>query len=233
LRTVTIQEDPAAERATRAELLDALERSHARIDRLRVALMAVLPRAAILAMLVPLAFDPPATPGAAAGMLGAILFAYGALERLGVALAELVPGSASARAASELLATPASEPAGAAVVPVARPAHVLHQTLAVNALLARPEWPPNDATVERLERRLAAVGLNALVERMPMGLGQPLGQTGWRLSQGERARLLLIRGLMAEPDRLTVEDPLGALDPETAERVLDALDGDSVTVTVR
>jgi ATP-binding cassette subfamily B protein len=233
LRTVTIQEDPAAERATRARLLDALEHSHARIDRLRVALVAVLPRAAILAMLVPLALDPPATPAAAAGMLGAILFSYGALERLGVALAELVPGSASARAAAGLLATPAPEPPGAAVVPVARPTHVLHQTLAVNALLGHSEWPPTDDAVERLERRLAALGLDALVERMPMGLGQPLGQTGWRLSQGERARLLLIRGLMAEPDHLTAEDPLGALDPQTAERVLDALDADSVTVRIR
>ncbi len=233
LRTVTIQEDPATERATRARLLDALEHSHARIDRMRVVLVAVLPRAAILAMLVPLALDPPAAPAAAAGMLGAILFSYGALERIGAALAELVPGGASAHAAVGLLATPAPEPVGAAVVPVARPTHVLHQTLAVNALLARPEWPPADGTLERLERRLAAVGLDALVERMPMGLGQPLGQTGWRLSQGERARLLLIRGLMAEPDRLIAEDPLGALDPHTAQRVLDALDADPVTVTIR
>jgi ABC-type multidrug transport system fused ATPase/permease subunit len=233
LRTVTIQEDTAAERALRARLLDALERAHARVDRLRVALAAVLPRAAVLAMLTPLALDPPAEPTAAAGALGAILLAYGALERLGVALAELTPAIASARAAGALLAPPpAPEPTGSHHVPVPRPEHVLHQTLAVNALLGRPEWPPADATIEALVRRLEAVDLDALVERMPMGLGQPLGQTGWRLSQGERARLVLVRGVMTEPQRVIAADPLGALDPATAERVLDALDGETVPVTI-
>jgi len=33
------------------------------------------------------------------------------------------------------------------------------------------------------------LGLGPLIERMPAGLGQVVGQTGWRLSQGERARL--------------------------------------------
>jgi ATP-binding cassette subfamily B protein len=234
LRTVTIQEDPAAEREQRTRLLDALERAHARVDRLRVALAAVLPRTAVLAMLVPLVLDPPAEATTAAGTLGAILLAYGALERLGVALAELTPAIASARAAGALLDQPPPADAAPAMhVPVPRPEHVLHQTLAVNALLARPEWPPAPETVEAMERRLAAVDLAPLVERMPMGFGQPLGQTGWRLSQGERARLVLVRGLMAEPQTLVAEDPLGALDPGTAERVLDALDAETVPVTVR
>ena len=51
--------------------------------------------------------------------------------------------------------------------------------------------------------------------------------------QGERARLLLIRALMAEPERVIAEDPLGALDPATAERVLDALDAEPVHVVIR
>jgi ATP-binding cassette subfamily B protein len=55
---------------------------------------------------------------------------------------------------------------------------------------------------------------------MPAGLGQTVGETGWRLSQGERARLCLARALLADHDVLILDEPLGALDPQTARTVL-------------
>ena len=57
-------------------------------------------------------------------------------------------------------------------------------------------------------------------QRMPAGLGQTVGETGWRLSQGERARLCLARALLADHDVLILDEPLGALDPQTARTVL-------------
>lgn len=226
LRTVTMQEDPRIERTVRARLVADLEHAHARVDALRVVL-AGLPRLTVLVVIGTLALDPPAAPTAAAGALGATLLAYGALERLAGALADLAPALASARSAWPLLARPPAlqpeDPTRALRLPAARPSHVLHQPLAANALLATGTWPPTDDTLEALRLRLDAVALGAVVGRMPLGLGQPLGETGWRLSQGERARIVLVRGLMAEPAVLLVGNPLGALDPVTAERVLDAL----------
>ena len=61
---------------------------------------------------------------------------------------------------------------------------------------------------------------------MPLGIGQPLGETGWRLSQGEQARLVVTRALLGRGDALEFESVLSALDPTTAHLVLDALDAD-------
>ena len=231
LRTVTVQEDPEAERAQRETLLDSLQRSHARVDRRRVALAAVLPRAGALTLLATVALAPPPGMAARAGVLGAALVLLGALERAGQALADLAPGLAAADGARDLLASDqratTGHPGRAARVPAARPGHVLHQPLAANGLLATGSWPPTDEHFHALHARLAEVGLGDVLGRMPMGLGQPLGETGWRLSQGERARLIVVRALLSPAQALELEDPVGALDPTTAHLVLDTLDRDA------
>lgn len=233
LRTVTLQEDPAAERSERLRILDAVERAHARVDRGRVALMAVLPRAGGLLMLGAVALDPPAQPTTAAGVLGAILLGLGALELLGSGLAQLAPGAAAIRAARSLLVAPATGRSTSRLrSPEARAEHVLHQPLAANALLGGRCWPPSPKQIDELTARLRSVGLSALVERMPLGLGQPLGETGWRLSAGERARLMLVRALMTDADEIILENPLAALDPESATVALDAMDADNRAITI-
>ena len=227
LRTVTIQENPEREREHSARLLDDVEQAHAAVDRRRVLLAAALPRAALLALLGSLALRPPDGVGATAGVLGAMLIAFGALERIGHGLADLAPGLAAADGARALL-TGASVDDAAAVtrVPAPEPGHVLHQPLAANALLGSGTWPPSDAQLGALSRTLRAVGLDDVVERMPLGIGQPLGETGWRLSQGEQARLVVTRALLGRGDALEFESVLSALDPTTAHLVLDALDAD-------
>jgi ATP-binding cassette subfamily B protein len=233
LRTVTLQEDPAAERAERSRLLDTVEHAHARVDRGRVAVAAVLPRAGALLMISAVALHAPARPAGAAGVLGAILLGLGALEMLGSAIADLAPAAAAARAARPLLITPPPVPASRRLrVPAAHIDHLLHQPLAANALLGGNSWPPRERRFDELLARLESVGLGALVARMPLGLGQPLGETGWRLSDGERARLVLVRALMTEADEIVVENALAALDPESATVVLDALDSEQRTVTI-
>jgi len=84
-----------------------------------------------------------------------------------------------------------------------------------------------------LETQLRALGLDKLVETMPLGLSQPVGQTGWRLSQGEQARLILIRALQSPAQAIHMPDVLSALDPATAQLVLDVLEREGRAIHLR
>ena len=100
--------------------------------------------------------------------------------------------------------------------------HVLLAPLAFNLLLGR-RWPPTDDDLRDAAEVCDELGLAPLLARMPSGIGQHVGETGWRLSQGERARVQLARALLADPDVLLLDEPLGALDPATARLVLDVV----------
>jgi ATP-binding cassette subfamily B protein len=65
--------------------------------------------------------------------------------------------------------------------------HVFSGTIAFNLLLGR-RWPPYPEDVAQAEALWRALGLGALLDRMPAGLLQMVGETGWQLSQGERSR---------------------------------------------
>ena len=47
---------------------------------------------------------------------------------------------------------------------------------------------------------LRELGLGPLLERMPAGLQQMVGETGWQLSHGERSRLFIARALLQDAD---------------------------------
>jgi ATP-binding cassette subfamily B protein len=97
--------------------------------------------------------------------------------------------------------------------------HVLLAPVAFNLLMGRG-WPAGEADLEEAAEVCAELGLGPVLQRMPAGLGQTIGETGWRLSQGERARVCLARALLADHDVLILDEPLGALDPQTARTVL-------------
>jgi ATP-binding cassette subfamily B protein len=109
---------------------------------------------------------------------------------------------------------------------------LFHQSLVANALLATDRWPPREEDWEALAALLEPLALAGVVARMPNGVAQPLGETGWRLSEGERARFSLLRALLAEPTDLLADDTLAALDAHTAHRVLDHLEGLEASVTL-
>jgi ATP-binding cassette subfamily B protein len=50
---------------------------------------------------------------------------------------------------------------------------------------------------------------------MPAGLDQIVGESGWRLSEGERTRIFLGRALLSRGDLLVLDESLSALDPES------------------
>ena len=98
--------------------------------------------------------------------------------------------------------------------------HILLAPVAFNLLMGR-RWPASHDDLQDAETVCSELGLGPLLRRMPAGLGQTIGETGWRLSQGERARLCVARALLADHDVLILDEPLGALDPQTARQVLD------------
>jgi ABC-type multidrug transport system fused ATPase/permease subunit len=234
IRTITIQEDPDAELAARTQMLTGVRAAHRAVDHVRVLMATVLPRATVLAMLAILVIDPPATRGALAGALGATLLAFSALDQLEVALADLGPGIASARSASSLLGVLPPLPArDALVVPAPEPGHVIHQPLMANAALGLGHWPPTREELRHIEQHLDALGLGPLLARMPLGLGQPIGETGWRLSHGERVRLIVVRALMTNASTIFLPELMPALDPENATKLLDHLDTQAASVHLR
>jgi ATP-binding cassette subfamily B protein len=94
--------------------------------------------------------------------------------------------------------------------------HLLCGTLAFNLLLGR-RWPPQAQDVEEARLVCRELGLGDLLRRMPLGLDQPVGETGWQLSHGEKSRVFLARALLAKADLLIVDESLGALDPATTD----------------
>jgi ATP-binding cassette, subfamily B, bacterial len=96
--------------------------------------------------------------------------------------------------------------------------HVLMGTFAFNLLMGRG-WPPRPADLEEAEGVCRALALGPLLDRMPSGIHQVLGETGWQLSHGERSRLYLARALLQGADLIILDESFAALDPATLREV--------------
>ncbi|HJU10496.1 MAG TPA: ATP-binding cassette domain-containing protein, partial [Candidatus Binataceae bacterium] len=97
--------------------------------------------------------------------------------------------------------------------------HILTGTVAFNLLMAR-NWPPKPEDLAQAETICRELGLNQLIERMPAGLFQMIGESGWQLSHGERSRLFMARALLQRSDLVIFDESLGTLDPESLFNVL-------------
>ena len=92
--------------------------------------------------------------------------------------------------------------------------HILSGSVAFNLLMGR-QWPAPDALLKEAEELCGELGLGPLLERMPGGLGQYVGETGWQLSHGERSRIFLARALLQGAHLTVLDESFAALDPET------------------
>jgi ATP-binding cassette subfamily B protein len=97
--------------------------------------------------------------------------------------------------------------------------HVVTETLAFNLLMGR-RWPPYPEDLEEAEALCRELGLGELLRRMPSGLLQRVGETGWQLSHGERSRLFMARALLKGADLVVLDESFAALDPDTLRQAL-------------
>ena len=97
--------------------------------------------------------------------------------------------------------------------------HVLSGTLEFNLLMGR-EWPASPEDLREAEALCAELGLDSLIARMPSGLMQRVGETGWQLSHGEKSRIFLARALLQKAQLTIMDESFAALDPETLDKCL-------------
>jgi ATP-binding cassette subfamily B protein len=118
-----------------------------------------------------------------------------------------------------------------ASVPQAHENHILSAPLLFNIAMAR-RWPPSNEDVAEFEQICAELGLSGLLARMPAGIQQMVGDSGWQLSQGERARVCIARALAQQADVRVLDESFATLDPETLDLVLECILRRSETLLV-
>ncbi|MEO7274763.1 MAG: ABC transporter ATP-binding protein, partial [Vicinamibacterales bacterium] len=100
--------------------------------------------------------------------------------------------------------------------------HVLSETFAFNLLMGR-QWPPSDADLDEAEQVACELGLRDLLDRMPAGLQQQVGEGGWQLSHGERSRLFIARTLLQGGEVMILDESFAALDPLNLGQTLECV----------
>jgi ATP-binding cassette subfamily B protein len=100
--------------------------------------------------------------------------------------------------------------------------HVLAETFAFNLFLGHPAI----LTLSDFEEARAIcdeLGLRDLLDRMPAGMLQMVGETGWQLSHGERSRLYIARALLQDAELVVLDESFAALDPQNLKRAVECV----------
>ncbi len=90
-------------------------------------------------------------------------------------------------------------------------------------LLVGRAWPPSDGDLREAAAICRELELGPLLKRMPAGLHQMVGETGWQLSHGERSRLYIARALLQGADLVVLDESFAALDPETLQCAIECV----------
>lgn len=109
--------------------------------------------------------------------------------------------------------------------------HVLTETFAFNLLMGR-RWPPRACDLKEAKSICMELGLGDLLQRMPAGMFQMVGDSGWQLSHGEKSRLYIARALLQGADLIILDESFAALDPETLRLAMDCVLKRAATLVV-
>jgi ATP-binding cassette subfamily C protein CydD len=91
---------------------------------------------------------------------------------------------------------------------------------------------PGDVDDPRLWSGLRVVGLDGLVAGLPDGLSTRIGDDGFGLSAGQRARLALARALLSTAPMVLLDEPTAHLDPDSAALAHEVIHGLAASRTV-
>ena len=100
--------------------------------------------------------------------------------------------------------------------------HVLCGPFAFNLLMGRP-GQVSEKDVAEAEAVCRELGLGDLLARMPAGIMQMVGETGWQLSHGERGRMFMARALLQQSEVVVLDESFAALDPENLRLALNCV----------
>ena len=109
--------------------------------------------------------------------------------------------------------------------------HVLAETFAFNLLMGR-RWPPHEEDMVEASAICRELGLAPLLSKMPAGMLQMVGETGWQLSHGERSRVYIARALLQGAEVVIFDESFAALDPENVKLALDCVQRRARTLLV-
>lgn len=107
--------------------------------------------------------------------------------------------------------------------------YVLPGNLKENVAFGLPETDIDDAQVISA---LAHAELNELVDSLPNGITEDLGQDGGRLSGGQRQRLGIARALYRTPKLLVLDEATSALDNKTEHKITQTIEGLAGEMTI-
>jgi ATP-binding cassette, subfamily B, bacterial len=100
--------------------------------------------------------------------------------------------------------------------------HVLAETFMFNLFMGR-QGTLGPADLEEADLICRELGLGDLLDRMPAGMLQMVGETGWQLSHGERSRLYIARALIQNAELVILDESFAALDPENLKRAVECV----------
>ncbi len=106
-----------------------------------------------------------------------------------------------------------------ALVLVPQDGFLFDTTVAENVRRGRP-----DAGDDEIRAACEDLGLTSWVESLPEGLQTRVSQRGERLSVGERQLVALVRGYLANPGCLILDEATSAVDPATEVRLRQAIE---------
>ena len=81
----------------------------------------------------------------------------------------------------------------------------------------------NDASVDEMRTAMAATGFDDVVLSLPDGVRTSLGDNGFGLSAGQRARLVLTRAWLSGAAMVLLDEPTAHLDPASAADIRSAI----------
>lgn len=108
------------------------------------------------------------------------------------------------------------------LVPQFHENYILTESFAFNLLMGK-KWPPSPEDYKEATQICEELGLSDLLQRMPSGFQQMIGESGWRLSHGEKSRVYIARALLQKCDLLLLDESFASLDAYSLKISMDCV----------